>query len=144
MYFHKNRTTYNSQHQNTHKITAHTTASGKKSPAKSKQREARASATQGRPVAACHTISRRRKANELAPYICHNKHLKILAGQTTYATKNKIKSYRRPPRQSPTCLAIRALTCCACLLTFVFGTYALNTCTNYPTAAKKYSSTAPT
>jgi hypothetical protein len=29
------------------------------------------------------------------------------------------------------------------LLTSLFSTHALNTCTNYPTAAKKYSPTAP-
>ena len=144
IYYYKNRSAYNSHHRHAQKNTEHTTASGKKPPARSNQREARASATQGRPVAACRTNSRRRKANGLAPDICHNKHLKSLTGQTTYATKNKIKTYRITPRQSPTCQAIRALTCCACLLTSLFSTHAPNTCTNYPTVAKKYSPTAST
>ena len=141
IYFHESITTYSSQHQNTQKNTA---ASRKKSPARSNHRETRASATQVRPVTTCRTNSRRRKANGQAPDICHNKHLKTLTGQTTYAKKEKKNFYRRPPRQSPTCLAIRVLTRCVCLLASLFSMYALNACTDYPTAAKKYSPTAPT
>ena len=132
--FHKNGTTRSSRNQNTLQNTTHGTASGIKPPAKSNQREARASATQGRPATACLTNSRRRKAKGLAPDLCHKKHLKSLTGQTT--NKNR-KPNRRPIRKFPTCLAISALTWCLCLFTSLSRAYVLNNPSDYPDNANK-------
>jgi hypothetical protein len=101
IYFQQNRPTHISQSQKTHQNTTHTTAYGNKSHARSNQREARASATPGRPAATCLTNSRRRKATWLAPDFCHKKHLKSLTGPTTYASNNKSKTYYKFPNQIP-------------------------------------------
>ena len=101
------------------------------------QREARASATQGRPAAACLMSSRRRNAKGLAPDLCHQKHLKSLTGPTIYATQNKRKPNRRPIRKFPTCLAISALTCCLCIFTSLSRAHVLNNPTDHPNNANK-------
>jgi hypothetical protein len=137
IYYHKNGSTCSTRNQNTLQNTTHITASRIKSPSTSNQREARVSATPGRPKAACLTNSRRRMAKGLAPDLSHTKHLKSLTGQTTYATKNKRRPNRRHNRKIPTCLAISALTCCLCFFTSLSHAYVLNNPTNYPNTANK-------
>jgi hypothetical protein len=95
--FQKNRPAPNSRSLQTRQNGTSTPASDRKTPVRSNQREARASAIQGGLVAACHTHSRRRKAEGLAPYLCNKEHMKSLTGQTTYATKKHINTYKRPP-----------------------------------------------
>ena len=109
IYFQQNGPTHIPQTQSKHKNTTHTTASGTKSQARSNQREARVGATSGRPVAACLTNSRRRKATGLAPDLIYKEHVKPLTGTTTFDHNNKIKHKQKHPRKLPTCYVIRAL-----------------------------------
>jgi len=99
--FHRNRPEHNLPIFHTQKNTVSIIAYGKKTPVKSNQREARANATQGWLVATYRTSSRRRKAEGQAPNLCRRRHLKSLTGQTTYATKKKIRTYHKSPFKIP-------------------------------------------
>ncbi len=72
------------------------------------------------------------------------KHLKSLAGQTTYATKQQSNPKNKSLRKSPTCLAIRALLCCVCISASLSGTYIRKDHTDIPTIKDNIPISTPT
>jgi hypothetical protein len=144
IYFRKNRPAQNSQRPHTRENGTSSPAFDKKTPVKSNQRETRASARQGGLAAACRTNSRRRKAKGLAPNLCNKEHMKSLTGQTTYAIKKHINTYKKPPFKSPTCLALTALLCTATLFASLFGTTTSRSHTYVPLDANKFQTAALT
>ena len=108
IYFRQTGPTHIYQTQKKHKNNTHTTASGKKSQARSNQREAWVGSTTRRPVAACLTNSRRRKAKGLAPDLRYKEHEKPLTGTTTTDHNNKIKQTQNHHRKLPTWHVVHA------------------------------------
>ena len=92
IYFRKNRPEQNSQRPHTRENGTSSPASDKKTPVIKNQREARARARQGGLPATRRKITRRRKAEGLAPNLCNKEHMKSLTGQTTYATNKHINT----------------------------------------------------
>ncbi len=130
IYFHRNISATISPRFHTTEITAHITAYGKHQlPKAAKERQGSAPSKADSRQRVARTLDAARRKG-LPQSLCNKKHLNTLTGPTTYAYKKQNKTKQKTCRESPTCLALRAVLCFVCMFASLPGTSILTDDTN--------------